>query len=147
MAAQAAGLRLDFPFGETVLTRFGVMWRGTISPNKYSRRYDVELQYEQGDSPHVWVRQPNLRELAGERRLPHVYDQVTQELCLYLPGVGLWNSEKALTRTVLPWAILWLYYFEIWLVTNVWHGRGEHPDRRKNRTNRHNSTADKIPLL
>jgi len=31
-------------------------------------------------------------------------------------------------RTILPWTSLWLHFYEIWLVTGVWHGGGEHSD-------------------
>jgi hypothetical protein len=127
MAIQVAGLRNSFPSGAATWNRNRVTWRGKIVPSEYSRAYTVELIYEQGSVPRVWVRDPNLKELAGERSLPHVYDEKEQELCLYLPHCGLWGAEKSVASTVMLWACLWLYYFELWLVSNVWSGRGEHP--------------------
>jgi hypothetical protein len=32
-----------------------------------------------------------------------------------------------LANTILPWACLWLFYFEDWLITSQWKGGGEHP--------------------
>jgi hypothetical protein len=127
MAVQAAGLRRLFPSGETIMNRNSVSWFGEIATDDYGRTYIVELIYKQGALPKVWVREPNLKQLAGERLLPHVYDQKTQELCLFLPGCGLWSPEKSIASTIMLWAWLWLQYFELWLVTNEWHGRGEHP--------------------
>ena len=38
------------------------------------------------------------------------------------------SGEKFLSETIIPWAIEWLYYYEIWLVTGTWNGGGEHPN-------------------
>ena len=104
-----------------------VSWRGNIAPHDYGRTYSVEMVYRRGTTPKVWVRGPDLKLLANERRLPHMYDQKAQELCLYLPGCGFWTISKPVASTIMLWACLWLFYFELWLVTNEWHGRGVHP--------------------
>jgi hypothetical protein len=46
-----------------------------------------------------------------------------------------------ISDTIVPWAVLWLYYFEDWLATDEWKGGGKHPDlnngkRKKNSFNR-----------
>jgi len=127
MAVQVAGLRSLFPQGNTILNKNSVSWFGKVATSDYSRTYTLELRYKQGATPKVWVREPDLKVLASDRRLPHVYDQMTQELCLYLPGCGFWTPQKSVAFTIMQWASLWLFYFEIWLVTNEWCGRGEHP--------------------
>jgi len=131
MAIQAAGLRRLFPKGETAMRQNSVSWLGGLAPSDYGRTYTIEMIYKRGDSPKVWVREPNLKELAGEKLLPHVYDQKTQQLCLFLPGCGLWSSEKSIASTIMLWAFLWLQYFELWLITGEWHGRGEHPHSKE----------------
>lgn len=73
------------------------------------------------------VESPDLHELSGGRRLPHVYAQVPPRLCLYLPLTGQWRPELRLDQTMLPWAVIWLYYFEDWLESDEWKGGGEHP--------------------
>ena len=128
MAIQAAGLNRLFPNGKTTMRLHSISWRGDISPSEYGRIYNVEMVYKRGTPPQVWVREPDLKVLAGDRQLPHTYDQKTQELCLYLPGCGFWGPEKSIASTILLWTSLWLHYFEIWLVTGIWHGRGEHPN-------------------
>jgi hypothetical protein len=130
MAIQAAGLRSLFPQGKTVLSRSSVAWIGKIATNDYGRNYMLELRYKQGSVPQVWVREPDLHLLAGDRRLPHIYEK-TGELCLYLPGCRFWVAEKSVAFTIMQWASLWLHYFELWLVTNEWHGHGEHPRLKK----------------
>jgi hypothetical protein len=125
--AQVAGLRSFFPLGQTTWAPNWVKWKGRLTPSECGRGYAVELHYQLSDAPAVWVRKPNLKELAGERRLPHVYDQKTQELCLYLPRRGFWKPSRSLAVTILPWTCLWLFYFELWLITDDWAGAGEHP--------------------
>jgi hypothetical protein len=44
-----------------------------------------------------------------------------------MPGEGEWTSAMRLDQTVVPWSILWLFYFEEWLVSNDWKGGGVHP--------------------
>lgn len=127
IAAQVAGLRTHFPDGVTLWRRNSLSWRGLLSPSRVGRRYDVEMRYSLGSFPQVWVRKPDLHSLSGGRRLPHVYDQKEQRLCLFVPDGDFWRASRALAITAIPWACHWLYYFELWLVTDEWAGAGKHP--------------------
>lgn len=99
-----------------------------MCPSEFGRSYTVELDYLIGTNPKVWVREPNLHNFSNGRRLPHTYEQATQRLCLFLPGGNFWRPTLAVARTVIPWTGLWLYNFELWLVTDVWHTEGRHPN-------------------
>jgi hypothetical protein len=105
-------------------------WRFVTSPTPFSRRYRLRIEYQQSEVPRVLVEDPNLVDLADGRRLPHVYTQQPPRLCLYLPGTGEWTPAMRLDQTVVPWAILWLFYFEEWLVSNEWKGGGMHPGEK-----------------
>lgn len=107
-----------------------LMWRFVTSPTSFSRRYRVRIQYRQGGKPDVFVEEPDLLELADGRRLPHVYEQNPPRLCLYLPNTGEWTSAMRLDQTIVPWTVLWLFYFEEWLVSNEWKGGGVHPGEK-----------------
>lgn len=131
LAAQAHGLRARFPNAKITATRQGVSWRGELSPAQYARSYDVEMRYRRSAQPEVWVRAPDLHALSGDRRLPHVYDQAEQRLCLFVPGCGIWRPNRALASTILPWACYWLRLFELWIFTDSWHERGVHPEPRQ----------------
>jgi hypothetical protein len=102
-------------------------WRSWVTPSPISAKYRIELSYGIGTVPMVWAKEPNLTQMAGGRDLPHIYDPKAQRLCLYQPAYREWKSTLLISRTIVPWAVLWFYYFEIWLVTGVWPGRGEHP--------------------
>lgn len=96
-------------------------------PTVLSRQYLVRISYRQYKRPKIMVLEPDIVSLADNRNLPHVYQQNPPELCLYLPNTGEWSQEKLISKTILPWTILWLYYFENWLATDQWEGGGEHP--------------------
>lgn len=112
--------------GKGKLSRGRLKWWFEIRPTPLSRTYLVEIDYEQFDVPKVRVLQPNLTELATGRDIPHIYHDPVR-LCLYSPHKNQWHARSRLDQTIVPWTALWLYYFEEWLVSNVWKGEGEHP--------------------
>jgi hypothetical protein len=105
------------------------MWRYETSPTLLSRQYRVRIDYRQGGKPRVFVDEPDLIELSGGRRLPHVYSQEPPRLCLYLPDTGEWRVDLRIDQTIVPWTSLWLFYFEEWLDSDDWKGGGIHPGR------------------
>lgn len=109
------------------LRRNQLRWEFAAQPTPLARTYRVRIDYEFGDTPLVHVVHPDLVDLAGGRRLPHVYRQKPPRLCLYLPRAGEWQPHMLLVDTIVPWSILWLFYFEDWLETNEWQGGGVHP--------------------
>ena len=105
-----------------------LIWTFEVQPTPLSRSYDLRLTYSQRSGAEVVVVAPNLGGLADGRKLPHVYQQSPPRLCLYLPGAGEWATHERLSQTVVPWAALWLFYFEEWLSSDEWKGGGVHPD-------------------
>jgi hypothetical protein len=110
--------------GEIVAGR--LTWRFEARPSPISRAYAMRMTYAD-DGPNIFVENPDIVALADGRPLPHVYSENPVRLCLYLPGTGEWNGRMLLDRTVVPWTVLWLWYFEDWLATGNWHGGGQHP--------------------
>ena len=106
-----------------------LVWDFEAQPTPLSRSYALRLSYPgRGGAPEVIVTAPDLAGLADGRGLPHVHRQSPPRLCLYLPGAGEWADYKPLSQTVVPWAVLWLFYFEEWLSSGIWKGGGVHPD-------------------
>lgn len=114
--------------GTGVLHRDTLSWRFTAQPTPLSRSYHLRILYHLGSRPDAIVDDPDLAALAGGRRLPHVYEQEPPRLCLYLPGQ--WSSSMRLVDTIVPWSLLWLFYFEEWLETDAWRGGGMHPGEK-----------------
>ena len=113
-------------------------WTYEAKPSPLGRTYTVEVQFKADSSPDIFVREPDIQLLAGDRDLPHVYHNPLC-LCLYQPKKKQWQPKLRIDRTIIPWTSLWLYYFEEWLESNDWKGEGEHPDlndRSDNRSSR-----------
>ncbi len=97
-------------------------------PSPLGRTYRVRIEYQEQSVPEVRVIDPDLRILAGDRKLPHIYPGDPPLLCLYLPGTREWSPDLLIATTIVPWTYLWLFFFEEWLLTNEWKGGGEHPE-------------------
>jgi hypothetical protein len=108
-----------------------LVYRLPLSPSEASRVYICELHVPPGkDSPRMIVVEPDLRVLAGGRKLPHIYpfDGRGVYLCLWKPKYKEWDWSMRLSETYIPWTLRWLWYFEDWLQSDDWAGSGEHPD-------------------
>lgn len=101
----------------------------SMAPSAYSRVYRCLLGVARSGPPEMRVVEPDLRVLAANRALPHVYrtDDTGTKLCLWLPRRREWCPQMRLAETYLPWTAQWLDYFEEWLWTGEWAGGGEHP--------------------
>ncbi|MPZ50968.1 MAG: hypothetical protein GEU75_16990 [Dehalococcoidia bacterium] len=97
---------------------------GRVQPLDITDEYLLELRYQIGERPHVFVIEPAIRRRDGERA-DHMYGDT--EPCVYLPKNGEWSPDKLLAETLVPWTMLWLVFYEAWLVTGVWDGGGVHP--------------------
>lgn len=101
-------------------------WKTSIQPTPLARRYQTSINYMLGNMPTVQIDEPALEGLAEGRALPHIYLNPLR-LCLHLPGIEDWSAKKRIDQTIVPWAYIWLYYFEDWLSTDDWKGGGRHP--------------------
>ena len=118
-----------FPgFRYNVTRNRGLVWRGLLSPTLESPEYRIRIRHERGCSPRVFVDDPPLA-LEG---LQHIYRE-EGSLCLFWPEEWRWKPRESLATTIVPWAILWLYFYECWLVTGEWLGpsspHGQEPKR------------------
>ena len=119
---QVRSLRENYPLGQLALADDArLRWFCNLRPYPLANNYFVQFDYTIGGIPHARVVAPDLVVPAGER-LPHVFPDGT--ICIYdcRPGKDEWNPRMPLADIV-PWAELWLYYYETWLVTGIWHGK------------------------
>lgn len=96
-----------------------LVWEGQIQPTSHSEDYLVRINYKPPKPPEITVVSPPLEPPEGVR-LPHVYPH--ERLCLCYPEQ--WKPEMRIDTTIVPWAAEWLFYYELWLFTGVWHGGG-----------------------
>jgi hypothetical protein len=127
LAQQLFSLRQFYPEGKGTIRHPVLTWENQLTPLSLSRTYFTAVTYRFGSAPRTRVLSPSLVKLAEGRRIPHLYSQNEQRLCLYLPGTGEWNSSKFISKTIIPWALLWFFYFEEWLLSSEWKGGGAHP--------------------
>jgi hypothetical protein len=102
----------------------------SLQPTQISCEYFCRIELSIGGcEPRAYVLSPDLQELAGGKRPPHVYDHVdgVTRLCLYYPTSNEWTTQSWLSKTMVPWTISWLRFYEIWQITGKWEGGGEHP--------------------
>lgn len=104
-----------------------LVWRQVIRPNELGALYSIELRYSLGDKPRVLVRSPDLRGLAGERNLPHIFEDYDGMVNLCLWKKGDWRPGRLLATTTIVWTAEWFLFFEQWLFTGEWLGGGTHP--------------------
>jgi hypothetical protein len=96
-----------------------------------SRYYTVKIKYHPNSkgvmTPDTYVLFPKHLPLAkGKTKLPHVYCNESQKICLYDWRNKEWNPTMPLATTIVPWASEWLYFYEVWVMTGEWYGEGNH---------------------
>lgn len=90
------------------------MWVGNLTPRE--KTYYVEITYYDR-TPRVYVVIPDIAPDAP-------YRNADGSLGLYYPPDGSWTPRKLIANTIVPWACLWIYFYEIWQVTGNWYGEG-----------------------
>ena len=124
VAVQAGALRKKYDDGSvTEQTGDHLIWKWKHRPTPCSPKYTIKMKYKYKKHPDVYVLDPKPLPLAkGETRLPHVYNNEKQHICLYFRKGDDWSADKLLSETVVPWIAEWLYFYEIWQYTGKWLG-------------------------
>jgi hypothetical protein len=113
---QIAKMRQLFPqFKYKVTAASGVIWRGWLQPQETSQSYQIRIQHTPGSAPRVYVDSPPLAE--GVHHL-----NSDGSLCLYWPKEWRWTPQTVMAETILVWAAMWLFYYELWLEIGEWLG-------------------------
>jgi hypothetical protein len=105
---------------------------GKVQPTSRSIVYNFEIKYNLGDAPRIIIVSPKLRKNDKGEAIPHLYPN--GDLCLYRPAYREFKGSDFICNTIIPWISLWLYYYEIWLISGDWLGGGEHPSSNKSRS-------------
>jgi hypothetical protein len=122
ISAQAHGLRNAYLLGQLEhVTETDLRWFCNVRPTPINDNYFIQLDYRYGGIPRVRVVAPDLFVPPG-KRLPHVFPDGC--ICIYdcRESAHEWEPWMELS-IIVPWAALWLYYYEAWITTGVWAGR------------------------
>lgn len=121
---QHTRLVMFFPRWRRVQRANPVIWEGIVQPIG-GAEYTIQIEYRFGGRyrPLVRVLRPQLQLREGNSRIPHTFK--TGEICLHM--IAEWSSSMYIHETIIPWAVLWLYFYEAWLATGLWLGGGHEP--------------------
>jgi hypothetical protein len=122
-----------FPDFKCELQASKAVWIGRVQPTELSCAYLIRVVYILGLNPKVSVVDPPLRRRNATEKIPHLFPG--DLLCLFHPDYREWLDSMFIADTIIPWAVLWLYYYEVWHATGEWYGGGEHPRIRKQKVN------------
>lgn len=126
IAEQLFAMRIKYPQFETYFTSHTALKvTGSLQPTSRSVTYDFVLKYSLTDSPKIKIVSPELKRNEKGEEAEHLYPN--GYLCLYQPKYREFKRTDLLTDTIIPWASLWLYHYEVWHLTGEWLGGGEHP--------------------
>lgn len=126
IAEQISSMKSKYPqFTTEFSSHTSMKVTGTLQPTSRSVSYQFILKYNLSENPKTIIVSPALKKNNKNEDIPHLYPK--ENLCLYHPQYREFKRTDFLCDTIIPWTSLWLYYYEIWHVTDEWLGGGEHP--------------------
>lgn len=93
-----------------------------IRPTENSDKYTVRILYKYDTFPYIYLLDPPLVQVNG--KYPHhIYERTNEKtrLCVYYPRSREWTSDMFIADTIIPWISTWLFAYEFWQITGVWH--------------------------
>lgn len=106
-----------------------LIWVQKVKPSNMSKEYEITIEYD-GKIPKVYLYNQGIMKYDDEN-IPHCYERKFKSpkkefvrICLYYPITKEWTKEMFISDTIIPWAIEWLKYYELWRITGKWLGGG-----------------------
>ena len=108
-----------------------LFWNGYLCPTPLSRTYNIKVLYSLRRRPKVILVGDNLIGL-DRVNFPHKFhiDEHKNEVDICLHLAHEFRANMRIADTIIPWAVEWLYFYEIWLATDEWCG-GWHSSKNK----------------
>lgn len=120
LVVQLQRLLTQYPESSGEVSRSKLTWRCRLRPQSVTDTYLFEIEYRLGRKPIVYVSEGRLAIEQNLDSVPHQYgvlDDGRIQACLDRYD---WNKTMFLADSVVPWAMEWALYYEIWLVTGTW---------------------------
>ena len=123
---QRAAFTAKIPECELYLDKNYLRVKGSLQPTPRSCWYKYEIKYWTKGTIKIFIRDPLIKTELNGKKAEHLYKDGS--LCLYFPKAKQFDSKKLIVDYIVPWISLWLFFYEIWLVTGYWKGGGIHPN-------------------
>ena len=95
-------------------------------------RYVLRIDYAEKKGPEVYLVSPEIEvdnwvEIHTYGKEYHRdYKKKLPKLCLTYSKIDKWSTSTPLVESYIPWAIEWTEFYELWLLTGKWYGKGVH---------------------
>lgn len=123
---QLAALKAKMPRCDLYLNKNYLRARGKVQPTPRSIWYSYEIKYRFRENITIFIKEPLIKTELNGKKAEHLYKDGS--LCLFFPKAKEFDSKKLIVDYIVPWIALWLFFYEIWLVTGCWKGGGIHPN-------------------
>ncbi|MEQ8472557.1 MAG: hypothetical protein RIC35_15305 [Marinoscillum sp.] len=123
---QLAALKAKMPGCDLYLNKNYLRARGKVQPTPRSIWYSYEIKYRFRENITIFIKEPLIKTELNGKKAEHLYKDGS--LCLFFPKAKEFDSKKLIVDYIVPWIALWLFFYEIWLVTGYWKGGGIHPN-------------------
>ena len=119
-------LKIEYPDAKCYLKKNELVWEGKIKPSPLSREYCVKIICHGIKHRPIVILYGNNVEGLDRVSFPHMFsvnkEKKEVKLCLHL--FDEFKFLQPISETIIPWTQEWLYFYEIWLLTNEWYGGG-----------------------
>jgi hypothetical protein len=113
----------EFPFIECSVFKNKLTCKGKFESSFSGRIYDVEIIKIGENKPEAFIKNPRVKK-------KHIYPDGS--LCFYHIKNFRWKDHFWMTEYTIPWVSSWIYFYEIWLLTDIWFAdEAEHGDEQK----------------
>ncbi len=109
---QVANMKAKFPQFRYQDREYGYDFIGKLKPRE--TEYEVKIEYRKSNNPKVYVITPTITSKK------HMYSDGS--LCIYKKSEMNWKASKLVSHYVVPLTCMWLYFYEIFILTDVWYG-------------------------
>lgn len=129
ISQQYLEIKSTFPEAKMKLKKSKLVTNIILKPTEISKSYSIEIIYFSSGVCETWLR--NVPNNIIKKDIPHIYETDFNnrkiKLCLYNPSKFDWSHEEWISKTIIPWCIEWLFFFELWIAIGIWCGGGDHP--------------------
>lgn len=114
---QIGSMKSNYPDFKQAKNRDGnLVFTGQVQAKVTMPVYTISVEFRGDYMPRVRVLDPVLVEK------PKHYYHDAGCLCLYKPENFNWTATKSIATYIIPWAICWVYFYEVWKEKGVWYG-------------------------